>query len=75
MMGLHSDPVGFVVDVLDDKPPLDESWQEIVEAPFVQEGTEALLMHFYGPIAGTFFLALKFYRARFSAKIWIRLLT
>ncbi len=60
MMGLHSGLVGFTVDVLEIYPPLDESWEEIVEVSFVQEDAEASLMHFYGPEAGTFPLAAGF---------------
>ncbi len=45
MTGLHSGLVGFTVDVLEINPPLDESWEEIVEVSFVQKDAEASLMH------------------------------
>jgi hypothetical protein len=32
--GLHTGHVGFTVDVLDAAPPLDDSWEEIIEASF-----------------------------------------
>jgi hypothetical protein len=32
--GLHTGQVGFTVDVLDAPPPLDDTWEEIVEASF-----------------------------------------
>jgi hypothetical protein len=32
--GMHTGRVGFTVDVLDAPPPLDDAWEEIVEAPF-----------------------------------------
>ena len=68
MTGLHSGLVGFTIDVLDVEPPLDESWEDIVEVSFVQEDEEATLVHFYGPAAGTFPLAPGTYRVRYSAK-------
>jgi hypothetical protein len=32
--GLHSGRVGFTVEVHDEAPPLDDSWEEIVEASY-----------------------------------------
>jgi hypothetical protein len=32
--GLHTGTVGFAVELYDDAPPLDDSWEEIVEASF-----------------------------------------
>jgi hypothetical protein len=32
--GLHTGHVGFTVDVLDTAPPVDDSWEEIVEVSF-----------------------------------------
>jgi hypothetical protein len=32
--GLHTGPVGFAVELYDGPPPLDETWEEIVEVSF-----------------------------------------
>lgn len=42
--GLHTGHVGFTVEVHDDKPPMDKSWEEIVEASFRPAGERVLLL-------------------------------
>lgn len=41
--GLHTGEVGFAVELYDDPPPVDDSWQEIVEASFQPMGDTALV--------------------------------
>ncbi|HZX04104.1 hypothetical protein [Kribbella sp.] len=31
--GLHTGEVGFTVELYDDVPPLDDTWEEVVETP------------------------------------------
>ncbi|WP_202867816.1 hypothetical protein [Kribbella pittospori] len=42
MTGLHTGRVGFVVEVYDEAPAIDEFWEEIVEASFRPVGAVAL---------------------------------
>jgi hypothetical protein len=37
--GLHTGWVGFTVDMLDAPPPLDDAWEEVVEAAFLVDVT------------------------------------
>src|SRR5437763_1575686 len=41
--GLHTGEVGFVIEYHDTPPPLDESWEEIVEVSFRPEGAVSLV--------------------------------
>ncbi|ADB34411.1 hypothetical protein Kfla_5398 [Kribbella flavida DSM 17836] len=41
--GLHTGKVGFTVEVHDDAPPVDDQWEEIVEASFKPEGDAVLV--------------------------------
>ena len=66
--GLHHGKVGFTIDVQDDEPPFEEVWEEVVEVSFVQKDAEAILVGFYGSIAGTFTLAPGIYRVRYGAR-------
>ena len=67
--GLHSGPVAFSVDVLDAAPPLDDAWEEIVEASFIKEGADELtLCDFDGPNAYPVPLKPGTYRVRFCAR-------
>ncbi|TCC16213.1 hypothetical protein [Kribbella speibonae] len=61
--GLHTGDVGFGVELYDDAPPIDDSWEEIVEASFRPLG-ETFLTGFdsgYWPLE----LELVDYRARY----------
>jgi hypothetical protein len=46
--GLHTGKVGFSVDLYDEAPPIDDSWEEIVEASFKLEGDEVALVGWGG---------------------------
>jgi hypothetical protein len=64
--GLHTGEVGFTAEVHDEAPPVDESWQEIVEASFRPEGAASLLGwagEWYQPLD----LAQTCYRVRYCA--------
>jgi hypothetical protein len=41
--GLHTGEVGFTVELYDAPPPIDDDWQEIVEASFRPTGEAALV--------------------------------
>jgi hypothetical protein len=64
--GLHSGEVGFTVEVHDEAPPVDESWQEIVEASFRPAG-EASLLGWGGEWYQPLDLAQTCYRVRYCA--------
>jgi hypothetical protein len=64
--GLHTGEVGFTVEVHDEAPPLDESWQEIVEASFRPEG-ETFLLGWAGDWCQPLNLAQASYRVRYCA--------
>ncbi|WP_203589995.1 hypothetical protein [Streptomyces sp. SID13031] len=64
--GLHTGEVGFTVELHDDEPPVDEEWEEVVEASYRPEGPTALNGwggHGYWPLD----LELIDYRVRYSA--------
>jgi hypothetical protein len=68
--GLHTGSVGFTVDVLDAPPPLDDTWEEIVEVTFlvVTTATDIVLMEWGGSGAHPIPLQPGTYRARYCAK-------
>lgn len=62
--GLHTGQVGFTVELYDAPPPIDDSWQEIVEASFRPVGRAGLAGwggHGYWPLG----LAEASYRVRY----------
>jgi hypothetical protein len=40
--GLHTGHVGFAVELYDEEPPVDDQWQEVVEASYRPEGPTSL---------------------------------
>jgi hypothetical protein len=69
--GLHTGSVGFTVDIFDAPPPLDESWEEIVEVSFVVLPTAAesiVLMEWAGESSYPLSLEPGTYRVRYSAR-------
>ena len=66
--GLHSGDVPFSVDVLDDAPPLDDHWQDVVEVSFLTDQPEVLLLGWGGGSVDTIALgAPGSYRVRYCA--------
>ncbi len=67
--GLHHGEVGFTIDILDGPPPLDDTWEEIVEASYWNESGDLVLADFYGYIRHQFSLEPdKEYRLRFCGR-------
>jgi hypothetical protein len=66
--GLHTGDVGLAVDVHDEPPPIDESWEEIVEATFVATTAEAALVEWGEADGARLDLRPGDWRARYSAR-------
>ena len=66
--GLHTGKVGFTLDVLDKEPALDNSWEEIVEVPFVAQATKYMLQDWDGKQVCAVPLLPGNYRARYCAR-------
>ncbi|MGW7575117.1 hypothetical protein [Streptomyces sp. NPDC054765] len=64
--GLHYGGVGFRVEVHDERPAVDEGWEEIVEAPYRPVGS-ASLVEWGGGDSWDLGLADTDYRVRYSA--------
>lgn len=64
--GLHTGEVGFTVELHDEPPPVDDSWQEVVEASFRPMG-ETGLLGWGGQAYWPLDLAEASYRARYCA--------
>ncbi|MBU7598001.1 hypothetical protein JGS22_010360 [Streptomyces sp. P38-E01] len=65
--GLHTGYVSFRVEVLDAEPPTDDSWEDVVEAPFRPKATETLLVEWAGEDYWELDLEEIDYRVRYSA--------
>jgi hypothetical protein len=65
--GLHTGHVHLSVDVLDNPPPLDRAWEEVVEVPFVINGEGASLYDWNGECVCKISLSPGTYRVRYSA--------
>ena len=65
--GLHTGGVNFVLDVLDAEPPIDHSWEEIVEASF-SVGTPGIsLVEWAGQASYAIPISPGTYRVRYCA--------
>jgi hypothetical protein len=65
--GLHTGNVGFTVQAHDDPPPVDESWEEIVEVSFTPASPRILLMQWAGERYWELELDETDYRVRYCA--------
>ncbi len=70
--GLHTGDVGLTVEVLESRPPVDASWEEIVEAPFTV-GAEAdedgpRIEDWKGDLVCNLPIAMGNYRIRYCAR-------
>jgi hypothetical protein len=66
--GLHTGYVGLVVDVLNERPELDSTWEEIVEASFSVGESPIVLEDWNGETVTSIPLSSGSYRARYCAK-------
>ncbi|KAA5829206.1 hypothetical protein F1721_26435 [Saccharopolyspora hirsuta] len=64
--GLHTGDVGFTVELHEQAPPLDDTWEEIVEASYQPAG-DASLVSWGGEASWPLDLTETDYRARYSA--------
>ena len=65
--GLHTGGVAFVLDVLDAEPPIDPSWEEIVEASFSVGPSGISLMEWAGQASYRIPISPGTYRVRYCA--------
>jgi hypothetical protein len=65
--GLHTGHVHLSIDVLDNPPPLDQAWEEVVEVPFLINGEGASLYDWNGECVCKISLSPETYRVRYSA--------
>jgi len=66
--GLHTGQVGFSVDVVDTPPPLDDSWEDIVEASLSVTARDMALVEWAGTGAYHIPLPQGRLRARYCAR-------
>jgi hypothetical protein len=66
--GLHTGHVHLSVDVLDAPPPLDQTWEEVVEVPFMINGEGASLNDWNGKCVCEIPLSPGTYRVRYCAR-------
>jgi hypothetical protein len=70
--GLHTGDVGFTLDVLDAPPPIDRTWEEIVEVPFTAGTGKIALFTWYGDSICGVPLSPGTYRVRYCARnMWL----
>jgi hypothetical protein len=66
--GLHTGHVGFSVDVVDTPPPLDDSWEDVVETPFAGTVPDMALVEWAGTAVHPIPLPLGRLRVRYCAR-------
>ncbi|MFI2608487.1 hypothetical protein [Kitasatospora sp. NPDC018619] len=66
--GLHTGQVGFTVEVHDQAPPLDQVWEDVVEASFRPASARSLLVEWGGHRAWELDLAEADHRVRYCAR-------
>lgn len=65
--GLHTGSVGFTVELHDGPPPLDDAWEEVVEASFTPRSAKVALVEWAGQDAWDLNLEQTCYRVRYCA--------
>jgi hypothetical protein len=65
--GLHTGSVGFTVELHEDEPPVDQRWEEIVEAPFTPAGDRTELVGWAGEWSLPLELGRTHHRVRYCA--------
>ncbi|MFC1440214.1 hypothetical protein ABUW04_18330 [Streptacidiphilus sp. N1-10] len=66
-IGLHTGDVGFTVELHQDRPPVDEAWEEIVEVGFTPSSPRTQLLQWAGEARWDLDLAEVDYRVRYCA--------
>ncbi|MEV5440644.1 hypothetical protein AB0K80_32270 [Streptomyces sp. NPDC052682] len=66
--GLHTGSVGFTVEVHDQAPPLDETWEDVVEVSFRPVSDSSTLMEWAGEASWDLGLEQTDYRVRYCAR-------
>ncbi|WP_255956069.1 hypothetical protein [Streptomyces odontomachi] len=66
--GLHTGDVGFTVEVHDHAPPLDPTWEEVVEVSFRPVSAHSVLMQWAGEASWELGLQETDYRVRYCAQ-------
>lgn len=64
--GLHTGPVGFVVDLVGQPPPL-EDWEDVVEVSYRPRGEQVALIQWAGEAGFPLKLPRQSYRVRYCA--------
>jgi hypothetical protein len=65
--GLHTGYIGFTVELHEDRPPLDEAWEEVVEASFRPASPRTALVQWAGENSWDLGLDQIDYRVRYCA--------
>jgi hypothetical protein len=65
--GLHTGSVGFTVELHEGPPPVDEEWEEVVEASFTPTSGRVALVQWGGEAAWDLDLAQTSHRVRYCA--------
>ncbi|MCW2864990.1 MAG: hypothetical protein JWP48_6698 [Actinoallomurus sp.] len=65
--GLHTGSIGFTAELHEGPPPLDDIWEEVVEASFTPESARVALVEWGGGAAWDLDLARISYRVRYCA--------
>ncbi|MFI6286350.1 hypothetical protein ACIBCM_16570 [Streptomyces sp. NPDC051018] len=65
--GLHTGHVGFTVELHETRPPYDDAWEEIVEAPFTPASDDTCLVEWAGGSILELGLGRGDYRVRYCA--------
>ena len=66
--GLHTGRVDFAVELAEAEPPLDESWEECVEASFVPSSEDVQIVDWNGTLVVELPLSVKHYRVRYAGR-------
>lgn len=65
--GLFTGKVGFTVELHDQEPPMDDAWEDVVEAPFRPLGPDVVLVEWDGEHCWNLGLEERDYRVRYCA--------
>jgi hypothetical protein len=68
LTGLHTGEVDFSVNVVDEEPFMDESWEECVEASFEPAVADSRLVDWDGRTVCALPLSVRDYRVRYTAR-------
>ncbi|NJQ15177.1 hypothetical protein HCN52_09505 [Streptomyces bohaiensis] len=66
--GLHTGRLGFVVEIHDEEPPLDPTWEDVVEVSFRPQSDRSLLVQWAGEAVWELGLDRTDHRVRYCAR-------